>query len=726
MPATKTLTQTAEDALQTAITEAVDDEPVVLWWDEGGYLRDIVEGVSQSLGCRFHAAEGSPLELRADVPREQTVWYVAQPRTDDVDWFKDIENTGSVVEAHIGQLAARCFENDRLQSASIRTAYENADEPEREQVARTLYQGLNGEGGLPTLQGLQTKIVLDGHEDPVQFVLEHGAGNLPDPDVDDERDDFLKIRDLLVDKGVAAVEGVTDGDVLVNRTRRWAVAEWLIEEGLDRSLVEAEYRPESSTGIGFSRPELQSLLTTVDAARAEELAYVYLDPDAKFWHDVLRTYDDPWELAECPVDASLEHALWDEWTQAFHNGEYETCASRAEKRQQRLETTYGDVPWTHVWEQAVEVANLAQKLEHWETQAETTDVVDLYGDIEDGTWQIDNAVYHLIVSGEPEADLPEEHPATATLDKLRTSQVETRYLEYLGDLGDLVVDQIAAGSPFVGENYAHQFFDQESDNLQSGQSVALFVIDALRFDLAHELAEAVRRELPSLEVDETAWVGTLPSDTEFGKGTLTPGSKFSFNIELDDGELVPGRNGRTLTNYQREKLLKDDGWSYIMQSEGGEAGWSSTRVVYYWNDLDKTGEEELTDFGGVFSDRIEKITNIIVNRIDQGEWDRAYILADHGFVSLPRSVDIDDVHPPDEAEKVTRRWVAGEDLDEDAPGVLLDESAHLGYLDEDTKVSVLADPIQRFRNQGLPDARFVHGGVLPQEFVLNFVTITQD
>ena len=55
----------------------------------------------------------------------------------------------------------------------------------------------------------------------------------------------------------------------------------------------------------------------------------------------------------------------------------------------------------------------------------------------------------------------------------------------------------------------------------------------------------------------------------------------------------------------------------------------------------------------------------------------------------------------------------------------LDEDSHLGYLD-DAKINLLADPIQRFRNQGLPDARFYHGGVLPQEFVLNFVTITQE
>jgi hypothetical protein len=721
MPATKTLPQCAEDAIETAIDEAADDDPVVLWWDDGGSLRDIVQDVSRSLGCAFHAAEQTPLELRAEAPRDRTVWYVPQAHSDDVDWFKDVETTGGVIEQHIGKLAARCFEHDRIQAASIRTAYEEAAANEREQVATTLFRELNGDGGLPTLQGLQTKIVLDGHDDPVQFVLEHGAANLPD-----DADDLLQIRDLLVDNGVAAVAGVTDEAELVTRTRRWAVAEWLVEAGLDASRLDAEYRPDSDSGLGISRPELQSLLSKVDPERAQELADVYLDPDAGFWADVLHAHDDPWELAACPVAAALEHDLWEEWTRAFNDDEYETCRTRASKRHERLETTYGDVPWTRVWGQAIEVATLAHELDTWEERGDTTDVVDLYGDVEDGTWQIDNAVFNLIISGDPEHDLPDQHPATATLADLRTSLTESRYLEYLSDLGDLVVDQIDAGSPFVGENHAHQFFDQEQEQLQSGQSVALFIVDALRFDLAHELAASIRRELSGVEVDETAWVGTLPSDTEFGKAALTPGSKFSFSIELDDGELVPERNGRTITNYQREKLLKDDGWSYIMQSDDDDSGWSSTRVAYYWNDLDKAGEEELTDFEALFSDRIETISEIICEKVDQGEWDRAYILADHGFVSLPQSVDIDDIYPPDEAEKVTRRWVAGADIDDDAPGVLIDENAHLGYLDDETSISALADPIQRFRNQGLPDARFYHGGVLPQEFVLNFVTITQE
>ncbi len=39
--------------------------------------------------------------------------------------------------------------------------------------------------------------------------------------------------------------------------------------------------------------------------------------------------------------------------------------------------------------------------------------------------------------------------------------------------------------------------------------------------------------------------------------------------------------------------------------------------------------------------------------------------------------------------------------------------------------TTLADSIQQFRNRGLPEVRFYYGGVLPQEFVLTPITITQ-
>jgi len=109
--------------------------------------------------------------------------------------------------------------------------------------------------------------VLDGHDDPVQFVLEHGTRNLPDGE------GLLKIRDLLVDDGVTAVEGESDARTIVERTRRWAVAEWFVDEGLDKALLPQEYQPEPSTGFGVSRPELRSMLSKTE--RKGELANVY-------------------------------------------------------------------------------------------------------------------------------------------------------------------------------------------------------------------------------------------------------------------------------------------------------------------------------------------------------------------------------------------------------------------------------------------------------------------
>jgi len=131
--------------------------------------------------------------------------------------------------------------------------------------------------------------------------------------------------------------------------------------------------------------------------------------------------------------------------------------------------------------------------------------------------------------GRTETDLPDDHPATAALDDLRT-QLQSEYVDYLEDLGDLVTETVEAGAPFVDEDHSYQFFTKESDGLESGQTIALFVIDALRLDLARRLADELRdyvatlpSDAPEFAIDEDVWLGTLPSETEFGKAALTPG-----------------------------------------------------------------------------------------------------------------------------------------------------------------------------------------------------------
>ena len=729
MQATRTLPDAAKDTIRSEFDRAESSDPTVLWWDDGNYLEDIIKQACNELGVHLKIAEETPLELRADPLDGEQVWYVPHVKEPedaegDFDWFRDVEHTGGEVELSIEDLTVHAFERGQLDAWELKAATQADDPAKRREIARILHDQLTG-GQLPTLEQLRTQIVTGGYTDPVAFVLENGWG-----DIDDSLDTVEQMQDLLTSEGVDAVTSEDEPVGIVAATRRWAVAEWLIHAGADAERFPTKFRAE--TAGDHDLPELKSLLNNTTSASL--LADRYLGE--AIWPDIVADIDDPWELADCIVDAALERCLWEEWHESFDAGDYETCLERAEERHDALlgsedfrgtyRGAYGpDSPWTRTWEQAAEIARLAHQLETWD-ESTTDDVVSLYADPDDGTWQIDNAVLNLVVAGEPETDLPADHPATAALDDLCT-QLQSEYVEYLEDLGDLVTETVEAGAPFVDEDHSYQFFTKESTGLESGQTIALFVIDALRLDLARRLADELRdyvatlpSDAPEFAIDEYVWLGTLPSETEFGKAALTPGEIQMFDVSLVDGELQPLRNNRKVDTNRRNSLLNGDGWTVTREEDDG---WQSTRVAYFKNDIDDIGEKELSDLEAMLARRVDSLAEFIGTKLEQGEWDQAYVLTDHGFVLLPDNASPEKISRPAEASDSGRRWIAGEDVDEDSPGVLLDSSSRLGYLD--ANVSVLASPLKRFRKQGLGDARFYHGGLLPQEFVLDFISITQ-
>jgi len=238
--------------------------------------------------------------------------------------------------------------------------------------------------------------------------------------------------------------------------------------------------------------------------RKGELANVYLDPDQRFWHDVLRSYDDPWELVDCPVDASLEHRLWDEWTQSFNAGEYEMRVVRRHSDTTAFDATYGDVPDTGL---GTGQSTSQRSQPNWrpgECGDYLRDVADLYGDVEDGTWQIDNAVFQS--SSSPASRRPGFRSTLAT-----ATPIGSRFL----------VDRIAISRvPFTDSadrrrpdrrsRLAPRRRETRPPVLRRGtgtsperQSVAPFIVDALRFvPRTRTPADLIRRELPRPEVDE--------------------------------------------------------------------------------------------------------------------------------------------------------------------------------------------------------------------------------
>lgn len=716
--------------LTRAFDRAESADPTVLWWDDGNYLEEILKQACAELDVQLKIAEQTPLELRTETADTKQVWYVPHVKNPsdingDYDWFRDIEHIGYEIRTSIEDLTTHVFDGQRIQAWELRDVTSSETAEQRREIAHILREELTG-FQLPTLKRLRTRIVTGGHTDPVTFVLENGVES-----VDDDPQVIGQIAGLLADEGVEPVANEAKLETIAADTQRWAVAEWLIERGASKEQFPPAFQPDTVDNYG--PPKLQTVLSNTNST--DTLADEYLS--RSLWPDIIANLEQPWELAECVVDAGLEHRLWDQWTDSLEAGEYQVCIERAEQRRDALrgsETYQGnysgygpDSPWVQTWEQATEVARLAHQLDTWDANG-TDDVVSLYADPDDGTWQIDDAVLSLVVSGTPETDLPTAHPATDTLPAFR-EQVQSDYVTYLEELGKLVTDTVETEAPFVDNDHAHYFFEKESAGLESGQTVALFIIDALRLDLARQLAEQLRKRIrdpspdaPDFTVEESVWLGTLPSETEFGKGALTPGKVATFQISLSDGELQARRNDRHVTTNRREQLLDGDGWTV---TRADSSGWQSqTRVAYYQNDLDDIGEKELSDLETLLDQRVDSLADFIGQKVDQGDWDQAYVLTDHGFVLLPEGESPEKISRPSEATDSSRRWVAGEDIDAEAAGVLLDANTRLSYLND--PVNILVNPLERFSKQGLGDARFYHGGLLPQEFVLDFISITKE
>ena len=92
MQAKQTLPDAAKDTIRSEFDRAESSDPIVLWWDDGNYLEDIIEQACNELGVHLKVAEETPLELRADPVDGEQVWYVPHVKEPedaegDFDWF---------------------------------------------------------------------------------------------------------------------------------------------------------------------------------------------------------------------------------------------------------------------------------------------------------------------------------------------------------------------------------------------------------------------------------------------------------------------------------------------------------------------------------------------------------------------------------------------------------------------------------------------------------------
>lgn len=179
--------------------------------------------------------------------------------------------------------------------------------------------------------------------------------------------------------------------------------------------------------------------------------------------------------------------------------------------------------------------------------------------------------------------------------------------------------------------------------------VFVIISDALRYEVAADLAEQLRRETKS-QVDLSSMQGIFPTITKFGMAALLPHEKLSVKFQ---GNIVDVfADGKSTESHDRDRILKSDREDSVAlkytdlvtakRSERSE--WvKSKNVVYIYHDtIDEASHTSDTLVFPACDDAIEELKNIV--RIITSDFGGTNIMitADHGFLYTYSPLNEDD------------------------------------------------------------------------------------
>ncbi|MEC4183411.1 BREX-1 system phosphatase PglZ type A [Adlercreutzia sp. R21] len=270
----------------------------------------------------------------------------------------------------------------------------------------------------------------------------------------------------------------------------------------------------------------------------------------------------------------------------------------------------------------------------------------------------------------------------------------------------------------------HRFYDEVVENeLAGAKRVVVIVSDALRYEVAHELADALERsQRVSCAVD--AVQGAFPSITSFGMAALLPHR--SLSVDAARGLAVLADGAPTATTEQRQAVLQARRPAsrafraadvLAMKSAEQRELVRDAEVIYlYHNTVDATGEDASTehDVFGACQRAVDDICGLVRIATNQFKATRIVVTADHGFLYTREAAPATDKYSQaglrDEAIAVGERYVV-------APSGVADDlllRVSLNPVGGGGLVGLAPRGFVRINRPG-GVARYAHGGASLQE-----------
>jgi uncharacterized protein (TIGR02687 family) len=318
-----------------------------------------------------------------------------------------------------------------------------------------------------------------------------------------------------------------------------------------------------------------------------------------------------------------------------------------------------------------------------------------------------------------------ELPSTIQLDDLHLS-LNTRYEEHTDKLNrewlkclnqfDFDYTKIPVAKQF-------DFFKTEIEPLN--QKVVVFISDALRYEVAHELLS----ELHS-DSNNTAkmkfMIASIPSKTNIGMAQLLP----LCNLVYNNGDIsnstistegLPNRN-QILRRFKSDSLAVQFSEISSNSQEKNREIFKNSVVYLYHDIIDSTGDKRVSErrtFDAV-TDAIDEIKRLVKKLHGSYNVAKVIITADHGFLYNDREIEDKDLESISDPNPLTshNRYFITSSKSQQSLGYSVPLSKTTAFND-DVFVTI-PHSVNRYRKQGVGH-QFVHGGGSLQEVVVPII-----
>lgn len=430
-----------------------------------------------------------------------------------------------------------------------------------------------------------------------------------------------------------------------------------------------------------------------------------------------------WQDALAELDAlpRLEELAFQRAVGLLEEGKPREAALLAERRRGTSVWVRGELPeaetWGPRWEAASAVAGLGAALvEAPVPKAASVDA--LLSWYVDRAWQVDRAHRRMEAAL---TEVPTYGDLTRPVAAVRTAY-ET-WLEEVLERFTGAVEREGLESALERQSSVHKTRLAKADGV-----IAYLLVDALRYELGRELADALRGT--GAEVEVAPALATPPTITPVGMASLMPGAELGLKLEVTDGQLGVAVNGRPVKSVaDRVALLRaahgevadflltalfDHGEDELRRRIG-----AAKVVLVRSQEVDEVFESDHTAAAWRYVQELRTLIARGVARLTAAGVGRFVIASDHGFLILSRGIDQGRTiaSPGGTGELHRRCWVGqGGTTPESTLRLPL---SRLGV--EGEAELIVPRGLAIFSAGGA--RRFFHGGLSPQELLIPVVTV---